>query len=122
LKEGQDSSTDSTDEDAEDSAFGAKSVMVILVRDEEMRATIQPEVGDSALVLTILESKGMEFENVFLYNFFATTPHGSDYQILEPPLVEYYSASKCDSTILFFGADNLEREQRAQICWREERP
>jgi superfamily I DNA/RNA helicase len=31
---------------------------------------LQAKIGDAALVLTILQSKGMEFDDVILYNFF----------------------------------------------------
>jgi ATP-dependent exoDNAse (exonuclease V) beta subunit len=48
--------------------FGAEQV--ILVRDEEAKAALQDEIGDAALVLTILQSKGMEFDDVLLYDFF----------------------------------------------------
>ncbi|KAH0545413.1 hypothetical protein FGG08_000554 [Glutinoglossum americanum] len=48
--------------------FGAEQV--ILVRDEEAKKNLQAKIGDIALVLTILQSKGMEFDDVLLYNFF----------------------------------------------------
>ncbi|KAH0558796.1 hypothetical protein GP486_004564 [Trichoglossum hirsutum] len=51
------------------SDFGAEQV--ILVRDEEAKKNLQEEIGDIALILTILQSKGMEFDDVLLYNFFS---------------------------------------------------
>ena len=48
--------------------FGAEQV--ILVRDEEAKKALQAQIGDVALVLTILQSKGMEFDDVMLFNFF----------------------------------------------------
>lgn len=39
-------------------------------------------MGDSALVLTILESKGMEFDDVVLYNFFSGSENLASYRCL----------------------------------------
>ncbi|RPB01640.1 hypothetical protein L873DRAFT_1842358 [Choiromyces venosus 120613-1] len=58
-------------------------VRVILVRDEETRDKLRSELGQSSLVLTILQSKGMEFEDVFLYDFFSTSPYNRKLNILE---------------------------------------
>ncbi|RPB01643.1 P-loop containing nucleoside triphosphate hydrolase protein [Choiromyces venosus 120613-1] len=58
-------------------------VRVILVRDEETRDKLRSELGQSSLVLTILQSKGMEFEDVFLYDFFSTSPYSYKLNILE---------------------------------------
>jgi tetratricopeptide (TPR) repeat protein len=52
--------------------FGAEQV--ILVRDEQQKEKVQQEIGDLALVLTILDSKGMEFDDVFLLDFFTSSP------------------------------------------------
>ncbi|TXG56677.1 hypothetical protein EZV62_017990 [Acer yangbiense] len=51
--------------------FGAQQV--ILVRDDCARKEISNHVGKQALVLTILECKGLEFQDVLLYNFFGTS-------------------------------------------------
>ena len=56
---------------------------VILVRDEETCSKLQAELGRSSLVLTILNSKGMEFEDVILYNFLSTSPYSHKLDILE---------------------------------------
>ena len=56
---------------------------VVLVRDEETCAKLQAELGSSSLVLTILESKGMEFDDVFLYDFLSTSPYSHKLNILE---------------------------------------
>ncbi|KAI6044090.1 hypothetical protein EDC04DRAFT_459876 [Pisolithus marmoratus] len=42
----------------------------ILVRDSNVRDHIRDRFGDIAVILTLQESKGLEFEDVFLYNFF----------------------------------------------------
>ncbi|KAL8792809.1 MAG: hypothetical protein Q9195_004622 [Heterodermia aff. obscurata] len=52
--------------------FGAEQV--ILTRDEEQKAKLLHSIGESALVLTILQAKGMEFEDVILFNFLYSTP------------------------------------------------
>jgi len=44
------------------------------VRDEDAKAGLQAEIGDVALVLTILQSKGMEFDDVILWDFFTGCP------------------------------------------------
>ncbi|XP_027346720.1 uncharacterized protein LOC113858327 [Abrus precatorius] len=52
--------------------YGAEKV--ILVRDNSAREKIMQIVGNQAFVLTILECKGHEFQDVLLYNFFASSP------------------------------------------------
>ncbi|KAH7337929.1 hypothetical protein B0J17DRAFT_405385 [Rhizoctonia solani] len=48
--------------------FGAHQV--ILVRNEAARNSLRAQVGDIGLILTLYESKGLEFNDVLLYNFF----------------------------------------------------
>ncbi|KAG8926505.1 hypothetical protein FRC01_008766 [Tulasnella sp. 417] len=43
---------------------------VIIVRDEAAVKKLQTEIGRVAVVLTLYESKGMEFDDVLLYDFF----------------------------------------------------
>ncbi|KAG7450850.1 uncharacterized protein BT62DRAFT_1001665 [Guyanagaster necrorhizus] len=54
--------------------FGAQQC--IIVRNETARERLQQKVGKVGLVLTIYESKGLEFNDVLLYNFFADSPTG----------------------------------------------
>ncbi|KAI5997138.1 hypothetical protein EDD15DRAFT_2162997 [Pisolithus albus] len=42
----------------------------ILVRDNAVREQIRKRFGDVAVILTLEASKGLEFDDVFLYNFF----------------------------------------------------
>ena len=58
------------------SEFGAEQV--ILVRNAEAKDRLEAEIGATALVLTILQSKGMEFDDVVLWNFFteSSSPAG----------------------------------------------
>jgi superfamily I DNA/RNA helicase len=80
----------SKDEEAETTSFGEERV--ILVRDEQARLELQATLGDSALVLTILQSKGMEFNDVFLYDFFTASPYRSNFRILQGLLTYHYSS------------------------------
>ncbi|ONK71074.1 uncharacterized protein A4U43_C04F4450 [Asparagus officinalis] len=52
--------------------FGADQV--ILVRDELSKQKVPENVRKHALVLTILECKGLEFQDVLVYNFFGDSP------------------------------------------------
>ncbi|KAL9066625.1 MAG: hypothetical protein Q9161_007455 [Pseudevernia consocians] len=61
--------------------FGAEQV--ILVRDAHMKIRLQHQIGNVALILTILESKGMEFEDVILWNFFSECPDQAGVRSLE---------------------------------------
>lgn len=42
-----------------------------MVRDELTKSTLKEQFGDSALILTILQSKGMEFDDVVIWDFFS---------------------------------------------------
>ncbi|KAJ7153648.1 P-loop containing nucleoside triphosphate hydrolase protein, partial [Mycena filopes] len=42
----------------------------ILVRDDAARERLQREVGEIGIIMTLYESKGLEFNDVLLYNFF----------------------------------------------------
>ncbi|KAK4424964.1 Helicase SEN1 [Sesamum alatum] len=60
--------------------FGADQV--ILVRDDSARKEISNYIGDQALVLTIVECKGLEFQDVLLYNFFGSSPMSSQWRVV----------------------------------------
>ncbi|XP_038701351.1 uncharacterized protein LOC119998175 isoform X2 [Tripterygium wilfordii] len=60
--------------------FGAEQV--ILVRDDVSRKEIYSLVGKQALVLTILECKGLEFQDVLLYNFFGCSPLKNQWRVI----------------------------------------
>ncbi|KAH1189210.1 TPR and ankyrin repeat-containing protein 1 [Glycine max] len=47
---------------------------VVLVRDNLAKEEVLQVAGKQALVLTILECKGLEFQDVLLYKFFASSP------------------------------------------------
>ncbi|KAJ0078956.1 hypothetical protein Patl1_24392 [Pistacia atlantica] len=60
--------------------FGAEQV--ILVRDDCARKVISDIVGNQALVLTIVESKGLEFQDVLLYNFFGSSHLKNQWRVI----------------------------------------
>ncbi|XP_010246017.1 PREDICTED: uncharacterized protein LOC104589402 [Nelumbo nucifera] len=60
--------------------FGAEQV--ILVRDDHARREVSEHVGKQALVLTIIECKGLEFQDVLLYNFFGTSPLKNQWRVI----------------------------------------
>ena len=47
---------------------------MILVRDAKAKTILENQIGNVALVLTILQAKGMEFDDVVLWNFFSESP------------------------------------------------
>ncbi|KAL8986590.1 MAG: hypothetical protein Q9177_004130 [Variospora cf. flavescens] len=51
-------------------SFGADQI--VLVRDEDAKKQLRSVVDNVGLTLTILQSKGMEFSDVKLFNFFST--------------------------------------------------
>ncbi|KAI8552025.1 hypothetical protein RHMOL_Rhmol06G0232600 [Rhododendron molle] len=60
--------------------FGAEQV--ILVRDDSARQDISEHVGKQALVLTVVECKGLEFQDVLLYNFFGSSPLKNQWRVI----------------------------------------
>uniref|UniRef100_A0A6N2NGM6 UvrD-like helicase ATP-binding domain-containing protein n=1 Tax=Salix viminalis TaxID=40686 RepID=A0A6N2NGM6_SALVM len=60
--------------------FGAEQV--ILVRDDDARKEIDNYVGKHALVLTVVECKGLEFQDVLLYNFFGSSPLKNKWRVV----------------------------------------
>ncbi|GFP95814.1 tpr and ankyrin repeat-containing protein 1 [Phtheirospermum japonicum] len=60
--------------------FGADQV--ILVRDDSARKEVSDYIGHQALVLTIVECKGLEFQDVLLYNFFGSSPLSNQWRVV----------------------------------------
>ncbi|KAK6774713.1 hypothetical protein RDI58_029952 [Solanum bulbocastanum] len=60
--------------------FGAEQV--ILVRDECAKKEISGYIGRQALILTIVECKGLEFQDVLLYNFFGSSPLRNQWRVV----------------------------------------
>ncbi|KAF8461600.1 hypothetical protein BDZ91DRAFT_736591 [Kalaharituber pfeilii] len=61
---------------------------IIIVRDEETRGMLQSRLGDNSIVFTILQSKGMEYDDVYLYDFFSSSPCASAWRTLDVLLPE----------------------------------
>ncbi|KAG8992644.1 hypothetical protein FRB94_011412 [Tulasnella sp. JGI-2019a] len=53
-----------------DDAIELGAGQVIVVRNGQAKATLRKEIGDSALIMTLYDTKGLEFNDVILYNFF----------------------------------------------------
>ncbi|CAG8567860.1 13873_t:CDS:10 [Dentiscutata erythropus] len=60
--------------------FGAEQV--IIVRDEDAKKHVKKSIGKACQVLTIFEAKGMEFNDVLLYNFFTNSPAGHKWRLI----------------------------------------
>ncbi|XP_057251294.1 uncharacterized protein LOC130589375 [Beta vulgaris subsp. vulgaris] len=71
--------------------IGFGSDQVIMVRDDYTRDKIVEKVRGQALVLTIFECKGLEFEDVLLYNFFGSSPLKEQWRII----YEYMEKQLC---------------------------
>jgi len=65
----------STNEGTSNIEFGAQQV--IIVRNDETKLYVKEQIRDAGLVMTIFETKGMEFNDVLLFNFFTDSPAGS---------------------------------------------
>jgi hypothetical protein len=52
--------------------FGTEQV--IIVRNDETKLHVKKLVGKAIMVLTVFQAKGMEFNDVYLYNFFVDSP------------------------------------------------
>ncbi|KAK9742962.1 hypothetical protein RND81_03G208100 [Saponaria officinalis] len=61
-------------------SFGSEQV--ILVRDDSVKDKLTKSIGRRAIVLTIFECKGLEFQDVLLYNFFGTSPLEEQWRII----------------------------------------
>ncbi|XP_068331789.1 uncharacterized protein [Pyrus communis] len=68
--------------------FGAEQV--ILVRDDDARKEVSKFVGKHALVLTIVECKGLEFQDVLLYNFFGSSPMKTKWRVIYDYMKDQY--------------------------------
>lgn len=66
-------------EDKKAIEFGAHQVIVVRNEDSKRRL---PEQLCHFLVMTPVEIKGLEFEDVFVYNFFCDAPHSANWNAL----------------------------------------
>ncbi|OWM65612.1 uncharacterized protein LOC116201312 [Punica granatum] len=63
-------------------AAGLGTEQVILVRDNCAREEVFKYVGKQAPVLTVMECKGLEFQDVVLYNFFGSSPMKNKWRVI----------------------------------------
>ncbi|KAL5554068.1 hypothetical protein UlMin_041469 [Ulmus minor] len=89
--------------------FGAEQV--ILVRDDSARKEISDYVGKQALVLTILECKGLEFQDVLLYNFFGSSQLKNKWRVIYKYMKEQ---DMCHSTLT--GVPNFDESKHNILC------
>lgn len=61
-------------ENDNDEVKQTKNRQVVIIRDEVIQEELQTKLGDGSLVFTILQSKGMEYDDVFLFDFFSSSP------------------------------------------------
>jgi len=80
--------------------FGAEQV--IITRDENGKADLVQMIGHTALILTILQAKGMEFDDVILWNFLSTTPDAVGWRNLQNSMRE--------------GSSNFDTVKHAGLC------
>ncbi|XP_016459294.2 uncharacterized protein LOC107782865 [Nicotiana tabacum] len=81
--------------------FGAEQV--ILVRDESAKKEVSNYIGRKALILTIAESKGLEFQDVLLYNFFESSPLRNQWRVI------YKFLNERGAQVLSFPSFSVER-------------
>ncbi|CAG8506159.1 5597_t:CDS:10 [Cetraspora pellucida] len=64
--------------------FGAKQI--IIVRDDEVKHQVEELIKDSGMVETVFNCKGMEFNDVILYNFFTNSPACGKWRVIHSAL------------------------------------
>ena len=89
--------------------FGAHQV--VIVRDQEAKQRLPDEFGvDKDWVMTVQESKGLEFDDVLLYNFFTDSAAGDIWRVVsnygESDIDAYYA----DATVSTSGVQKYEWE------------
>ncbi|GKB20193.1 UvrD-like helicase, ATP-binding domain, P-loop containing nucleoside triphosphate hydrolase [Tanacetum coccineum] len=95
---------------------GFDAEQVILVRDERGKTKICEYVGRQALVLTILECKGLEFHDVLLYNFFRTSPLKDQWRVIYGYIKKYdWLDEKLPQSFLTFTRQDMKMRGLVQI-------
>ncbi|ONK71073.1 uncharacterized protein A4U43_C04F4440 [Asparagus officinalis] len=67
---------------SDNSSLKFGSEQVILVRHNRDKEKVINQIGNNAMVLTIKESKGLEFQDVLLHNFFCESPLKNRWRIV----------------------------------------
>ncbi|XP_038977123.1 uncharacterized protein LOC120107765 [Phoenix dactylifera] len=73
--------------------FGAEQV--ILVRDKHTKEKLVCRIGNKALVLTIKDCKGLEFQDVLLFNFFEESPLKCQWRVVYEFMDDQKLANPC---------------------------
>lgn len=76
---------------------GFGSEQAILVRDDATRDRVRLAVGDNALVFNAQECKGLEFEDVLIFDFFSSSTLGSRWRVAYQYVAERL-AGGCDES------------------------
>jgi hypothetical protein len=89
--------------------FGAHQV--VIVRSEEAKKTLPDEFGvDPDWVMTVQESKGLEFDDVLLYNFFSDSPAEDLWRIVSNYTEDDIKAYYADATVAASGVQKYDWE------------
>ncbi|KAG6874166.1 hypothetical protein C0995_005584 [Termitomyces sp. Mi166 len=92
--------------------FGAQQC--ILVRNESARLKLQEQVGNIGLIMTLYDSKGLEFNDVLLFNFFEdSSVELSQWRLL---LSAANPFELTDDSIPAVAAPQFDRTRHASIC------
>ncbi|KAG6859929.1 hypothetical protein C0995_001823 [Termitomyces sp. Mi166 len=92
--------------------FGAQQC--ILVRNESARLKLQEQVGNIGLIMTLYDSKGLEFNDVLLFNFFEDSGvELSQWRLL---LTAAHPIELGNDTIPAVAAPQFNRIRHASIC------
>ncbi|KAF8459690.1 P-loop containing nucleoside triphosphate hydrolase protein [Kalaharituber pfeilii] len=73
---------------------------VVIVRDDITRSQLESILDKQRMVYTILESKGMEYDDVFLYNFFQSSPCSAAMRTLEELLPDQVNDRYAEGNLL----------------------
>ncbi|EKX52227.1 hypothetical protein GUITHDRAFT_102129 [Guillardia theta CCMP2712] len=93
--------------------FGAHQV--VLVRSQEAKKKLPKEL-DGCLAMTILESKGLEFDDVFLWNFFADSRADQEWRVV----LNYLGGGKGgEASVGISTEEELERMGRERATIRD---
>jgi len=76
---------------------------VIIVRNDKVKQSLADEFGvDKDWIMTVQESKGLEFDDVLIYNFFTESEAGDMWRVVsnytEKDVAEYYSQVSSESS------------------------
>eukprot|EP00978_Attheya_sp_CCMP212_P044437 scaffold310376_cov33-Attheya_sp.AAC.1 len=87
--------------------FGAHQV--VIVRNEEAKKSLPDEFGvDRDWVMTVQQSKGLEFDDVLLYNFFTDSEAGELWRVVSNYSHENIQDYYADSTVSSSGVQSFE--------------